>query len=697
MRKTSTVTGKKTMDTSNQIVKATNKLTRASDCRDDTKILMQPYANWEDYLTPAPISIAILGELVFISSNVDFSIRQGAPEGGFKYVKYPDSFRACLMQVCNAGWRAFNEAHKNMDQIRLHTSNVPTYIKSAVKILLQDDDTLIQEILPDQLGNIDNIAADCLRLSETTEKKFLDVMELIQELLESCTSAKQAYGKELEDVRRKIDEAKLREKASLEAKKRANEALSSLKKQLDEAQKTFTQSMNSMPSGWDVIGMNFVEGIAEGVSSVFGGIGSILSGKIFKNIGKSGKESSEQEDPIATNNICAKSGQLLSLVQQFKVFIEGNEIKWSEVIEQQTGEPKSNWLKKQVENVQASVNKEKDCEPKKLALEICTKAIALCTQLAAEAAKENHDDAKTKELLQAMKGLTEAAQAFDTRSKATTNTSAFNVKPPQMSQTQSSSSGPKSAGQIATDNARFKIEQSRAQLEKVRELYDKTVENVEKTEKELTDILVTMRSCEVKEIDFKTTIKILAQGLEAMGRVKEQWQKLVRFFQMVSNIIKTCLSSSLENFVKTGQKAVDANMKYSTRMFLKDMIYQQAFYASNISSLVHMISETYTQVSSQYLMDRVSTLSRLMSLDPSKPEFDQERRMLENGCEEAQSGIKSLVQKNKNDFDRKTKARLEKIENELNSVMPPASAEEKKQLQTIVETAFKKEDEDQYA
>ncbi|XP_036374241.1 uncharacterized protein LOC118770587 [Megalops cyprinoides] len=684
------------MDTSNEIAKVTNKLTKASDCRDDTKILMQPYANWEDYLTPAPISIAILGELVFISSNVDFSIRQGSPEGGFKHVKYPDSFRACLMQVCNAGWRAFNEAHKNMDQIRLHTSNVPTYIKSAVKILLQDDDTLIQEILPDQLGNIDNIASDCLRLSETTEKKFMDVMELIQELLESCTSAKQAYGKELEDVRRKIEEAKLREVASQEAKKRANEALGSLKKQLDEAQKTFTESMNSMPSGWEVIGLNFVEGITDSISSVIGGIGSVLSGKIFKNIGKSGKESAP-EDPIAINNICAKSGQLLSLVQQFKVFIEENEIKWSEVIDQQTGEPKTNWLKKQFENVQVSIKKEKDCEPQKQALEICTKAIALCTQLATEAAQEKHEDAKTNELLQAMKGLTEAVQIFDTMSKATTNTSAFNVKPPQMSQTQGSSSGPKSAGQIATDNARFKIEQSRAQLEKVRDLYDKTVENVERTEKELTEILVTMRNCEVKEIDFKTTIKILAQGLEAMGRVKEQWQKLVRFFQMVSNIIKTCLTSSLQNFVKTGQKVVDTQMKYSTRMFLKDMIYQQAFYASNISSLVHMISETYTQVSSQYLMDRVSSLSRLMSLDPSKPEFGEERRLLENGCEEAQSGIKSLVQKNKNDFDRKTRVRLQKIETELNSVLPPASAEEKKQLQEIVQTEFKKEDEDQYA
>ncbi|CAF96630.1 unnamed protein product [Tetraodon nigroviridis] len=75
-----------------------------------------------------------MGELVFISSE-DFSINKNPPEGGFKYITYPTSFRACLMQVCCSAWQAFNEAHKNMDQIRIHTAAVPDYMKSAVNIL----------------------------------------------------------------------------------------------------------------------------------------------------------------------------------------------------------------------------------------------------------------------------------------------------------------------------------------------------------------------------------------------------------------------------------------------------------------------------------------------------------------------------------------------------------------------------------
>ncbi|CAF92267.1 unnamed protein product, partial [Tetraodon nigroviridis] len=105
-----------------------------------------------------------------------------------------------------------------------------------------------------------------------------------------------------------------------------------------------------------------------------------------------------------------------------------------------------------------------------------------------------------------------------------------------------SSSGQASASQRASDNARYRIELSREQLKHTRDSYQKSVENMEKNERELTEILCEMQNCNIKQIDFDTTIKMLAKGLDAMGRVKEQWEKMVRFFQMVSNIVKTSLN-----------------------------------------------------------------------------------------------------------------------------------------------------------
>ena len=36
-------------------------LTKSSDIREDMAIVMAPHSNWEEYLMPAPISIAIIG------------------------------------------------------------------------------------------------------------------------------------------------------------------------------------------------------------------------------------------------------------------------------------------------------------------------------------------------------------------------------------------------------------------------------------------------------------------------------------------------------------------------------------------------------------------------------------------------------------------------------------------------------------
>ncbi|KAL0152306.1 hypothetical protein M9458_052029 [Cirrhinus mrigala] len=248
--------------------------------------------------------------------------------------------------------------------------------------------------------------------------------------------------------------------------------------------------------------------------------------------------------------------------------------------------------------------------------------------------------------------------------------------------------------QRATENAQFAIAQSRAQLNHTRENYKKCLENLEKNQKELTEILVTMRNCELKEIDFKTTIEMLVKGMDAMGRVKVQWEKMVHFFQMVSSIVKTSLSKTLTNFVSTSEKTQD--LSYNGKLFSKDLLYTQAFQACNIASLVHMISGTYTDVSSKYLMDRVSSLGKLMAMDKSKPEFEHERQQLQNGCDEAQRGILRLVLKNKKEFDRKSTARQDKIDQELLAILPAAPPEQIKRIQEAVQAGFSEEEEASY-
>ncbi|XP_049329878.1 uncharacterized protein LOC111190731 [Astyanax mexicanus] len=502
----------------------------AEEMKNQTKPLMQPYSNCEEHLTSAPLSIAILGELVFISSETDFSINKNPPKDGYKYIRYPDSFRACLMQVCNSGWGAFNDAHKNMDQIRLHTMNVPNYMKTAVKILFQGNDEVAQAHLPYQLENIRVIADDCLDLAASTEKRFTDVINIIQELLETCVNAEHFYGEELDMVKNKLEENKIRKQSSEEA-------------------------------------------VLETRSDTQGYI-----------------TSADEVDKI---NIYSKSAEILACAEMFQRFVHDSTIDWRSL----------RVPKKYVKRPLASVMNWQNM----------------------------HQRGNVK------KDVSKAPMMFKEESK----------------------SEKKSASERASENARFRIEQSRAQLKETRGFYERSVENMEKNQKELTELLISMRNCGVKEIDFNTIMQMLVKGMDAMGRVKEQWEKMVQLFSMVSNIVKTSLTRTLKNFVSTSE---NTQSLYYSKLFSKDL--QQA---TNIASLGHMISATYTDVSGKYLMDRVSSLGKLMTMDKEKPEFKQERLQLQNSCDEAQKAILRLVLKNKNDFERKTNVRLEKIDKEYSS------------------------------
>ncbi|GAA6087981.1 uncharacterized protein LOC113650516 [Tachysurus ichikawai] len=679
-----------------QIAKKTQSLTTAQEMRNQTKLVMQPYANWEEYLTPAPLSIAILGELVVISSKTDFSINKNPPKGGYKFIRYPESFRACLMQVCNSGWWAFNEAHKNMDQIRLHTMAVPDYMKMAVKILFQGSDEVVEAHLPDQLENIRVVADECLELANSTEKRFTDVINIIQELLEACVNAEHFYGEELEEIKIKLDESKLRKQSSEEATKRSEKAIKDMEKKMNEAHENYSKAMDSLPSGWEMIGMDLVDGISEGATTFINGLVSTGSKSGTQNV--PGKKLSKSPEPEAgcfdEINIYSKSAEILKCTEKIQEFVIENTINWKDLYDQKHNTTKTKFQADQFKRIWESLKEFSNCTAKEEAQNICTKGIEICEELAKYAPEGECEEAKTNELINLIRNLNESARSFDSKSKCVTKSPALTPKPPMMYK-EENNTGKVKASQRALDNARFRIEQSRTQLDNTREMYEKSVENMEKNQKELTDILITMRKCEFKEIDFNTTIEMLVKGMDAMGRVKEQWEKMVHFFQMVSNIVKISLSRTLKNFVSTSEKT--QKLSYNAKLFSKDLLYNQAFQATNIANLVNMISTTYTEVSTKHLMDHVSTLGKLMAMDKKKPEFQFEVDQLRNACDGAQKAILVLVLKNKKEFEEKSFARQNKIDKELLAILPAAAPEEIKSIKAAVKSGFTEEDESAYA
>ncbi len=563
-------------------------------------------------------------------------------------------------------------------------------MKAAVKILFQGNDEVVKAHLPDQLDNIRVIADECLKLSDATEKRFTDVIKIIQELLEACVNAEHFYGEEMETIKKKMEESKLKEQSAQETKKRTEKAVSAMEKELDQAHESYKKALDSLPSGWDMIGMDVVSGITESITGLITGMAYVISHPVRNMCSATTKiadtlsiiiDQESARDVVDEINAYSKSAEILRCVrniqQLMNVDSEDDDIDWTKLYDQKNKRTESDFINRQFKRINDDLKEIPGCPAKMQAKKLCKDGMEICNQLAKYAPDGKCDKDKSTKIIQEVLDLIESAHFFDCKSKDITNSPAVSPTPPMMYK-EGNKSENMSASQKATENARFSIEQNRAQLNKTRENYDKCVENLENNQKELTEILVTMRNCKLKEIDFNTTIEMLVKGMDAMGRVKEQWEKMVHFFHMVSNIVKTSLSKTLTNFVSTSEKT--QALSYNAKLFSKDLLYTQAFQACNIASLVHMISATYTDVSNKYLMDRVSSLGKLMAMDKSKPEFELERTLLQNGCDEAQKAILMLVLKNKEEFDRKSTARLERIDRELLAILPAAPPEQIKRL-----------------
>ncbi|KAJ1211526.1 hypothetical protein NDU88_006884 [Pleurodeles waltl] len=659
---------------------AVRSVTKAQDVRLETELMMKPYASWEEFLMPAPISIAILGELAAISSaGGDFSINLNPPKSGFKYMKYPESFAATLMQVCNKAWSSFSTANKNMDQIRLLSGSMPSATKEIVTILFQKTDT-VNALLPRRLSAFLSVSNECVSLAQSVEMAFSGTIHLVQEVLEACLNSKKGYETKLTDVKIALEQLTIRESSAHKTVKMAEEFRNATKKQLDDASAAYKDALKKVPSVWETMTANFVGGILDALSiTKYNNVDNTHS-PASGAAGAAGKDDVKSNQ--ATLNICSKSNQLTAITEGLRKVLDSTKesINMKIVYDEREQSVTTNHIKGLVLFLKKDIADEVECKAQTMMDNVLQSAIAICEDLERVALSNNNTDVKElKSIAQRLHSLFSNSLKTDTYCKQVTNSQPLQQVPPNAARTQ----GRAGIGTQSAEMAEARVEQATLQLEKTRDMYMDSFENLKKENAKLTEILVEMKSHNLEKIDFDTAKNMLIKGLDSLGKVKEQWEKMILFFQMISNLINSCLDKNVNELVQS-VTSVQTIPNYSNDAFVKDMLYNQAFKASNIANLVNMISSTYCEVSQRYLMDRVSTLGRLLTMNPSNPEFQIEREKLQSGCTEAQQSIQKLVISKKQEFDMNIEARVHAINCQLGAAIPPISTAEKKQISEAV-------------
>lgn len=476
-----------------------------------------------------------------------------------------------------------------MDAIRLYSAQVPDYVKKVVRILVEGTEEDVEDLVPIELIKIDRNASECLRLAQAVEAKFEHVMDLTGELLQVSSAAQRYYQKTQEEVKIRREVALEREESARKKISLAEEQQKELKKQVKDAKAAWEKAVDSMPSGWELAGMQIVETITNTVSN------------------------------------CATT--LLPHLA-FGAMMKA----WSPLPE-------------------------------------------------------------------GMHMLAGAQMPEQTPAK--TGGNPYYTPPPRLARSMvglKNSNSSRVAKSVA-ENARFKIAETRGRLETEENRYDQICKELGERNEELSTKLQNLAELSLEKIaNFDQIRETLIQGLKALASVREQWQKLVEFFQLITNIIKVCQKESLASFVeyaKVGKKRVLAN-GYADTDFMRDLIYEQVSQANTTSYLVWSISNVYVEISRKHLMSPLASLGHLIALDPEKERhtIEAKRNELMKGSKEVQEAIKKHVSETKEDFHEKVTKGIEQIETELLKALPSEDPAKIKEMSDSVKSDIKEADDE---
>lgn len=200
-----------------------------------------------------PSTINLLGQIMVISSKKDFSFRTNLPNATFVYVKYPDSFRATLIQLANEAYNTFLTAHSNMNAIQLNMKQIPGHVKTALKLLASAPMVLLEKLLPLSLNNIERIGIECSNLSATTHNKFADVQFLIGEINELTGYSYGITDQRLAETNIELNKTEAAKNALKEKEILIQQRYEEQAAVVRQAQQKFNKALEEIPTGMDAI------------------------------------------------------------------------------------------------------------------------------------------------------------------------------------------------------------------------------------------------------------------------------------------------------------------------------------------------------------------------------------------------------------------------------------------------------------
>eukprot|EP00092_Neocalanus_flemingeri_P022121 GFUD01023997.1.p1 GENE.GFUD01023997.1~~GFUD01023997.1.p1 ORF type:complete len:725 (+),score=235.41 GFUD01023997.1:49-2223(+) len=665
----------------NGIVKLQAEFYSGNKEKDDFALAVEPM----ELLSAGPLSVNILGHLCLIATGPDFSLLVEKSEFEFKRLKSPESFRASLCQISNEGYWAFLEADKQMDKIRMLTEQIPGSLKSCLQILFKGSVDDVSDYLPIELCRIKEISVSCKTAAQQVVRQFSQVMDTMDQMLQATLvkQGKVVEAKAQAEANLKIEkeEKEFYEKQVKEDQQRSEE----INKEIKERNEEYKKAYDAVPG----VGMMIWLGIAETAMKVapilaLAGGGSMLlaagTGLEVASVAGAGaasivgaahqKKSTNVEAPAmeqkpfmtlrASDTDLYRYANLIATqtsagVNNILIEVRGEPMDFKLAHGEEEEGLSLDDLKKGVHTIRGKIEATKSEATNKLYAKVFNYARDMIDILCQLEAIDSKAESKANDVEKQRKRhdeLSSKMKKLSIECSARTGTNTLERPGPGMMDKLMKMGEGTNLTENVLNNAHLKVECSREQLKSCEERLEKALHKSRESQVAKMKIEKSLEEYDLQTKELPQLLKVIEEGLVAMGEMKQEWSKLLRFFTSIATIIDAATGPAIKSFEdyvsKTGEKRLKRGDEFEPSDMIRQQIYGITKEAGKQAFVVNRIAGCYSTISRQHLMPLVAKLNSMIVLDKERDgtKINEHKMALREASAKARYAIDEITQEN---------------------------------------------------
>ena len=198
-----------------------------------------------------------------------------------------------------------------MDQIQLSIKQVPTHVKTAMKLITSASNAMLKSMLPRTLESIGRLATESAQFANNTLLRFTQLQELLGEIIELSATTQSANEAAIDKMKEQKANGTLEQQRLKENLQMIQNQYQDSKTKLEAARKAYKEAMEAMAnstsptiiqsgrSSKSLIGaaIAVVPALIQGVVCIFGGCKGptyIVDNSKFENAMASAKLAKEE-------------------------------------------------------------------------------------------------------------------------------------------------------------------------------------------------------------------------------------------------------------------------------------------------------------------------------------------------------------------------------------------------------------------